>query len=82
MRNYFFHVPPITTELQVQDKDQKLIFTICHSTKSVVYLDVFFADGNKKERQSIDEILELMPEATEEDLKAFASMIYLYGRGW
>ena len=82
MRNYFFHVPPIATELQVQDKDEKLLFTICHSTKSVVYLDVVFADGNKKERQSVEDILDLMPDATMEDLKAFACLIYLFGRGW
>jgi hypothetical protein len=81
MRNYFFHVPPIATELQVQDKDEKLLFTICHG-KSAVYLDVVMADGSRKEKQLVEDILDLMPEATTDDLKAFASMIYLYGMGW
>jgi Mg/Co/Ni transporter MgtE len=40
------------------------------------------ADGSKKERLTIDEILDLMPEATTEDLKSFAGFIYLFGRGW
>jgi hypothetical protein len=82
MRNYQFHVPPIATELQVQGKDENLLFTICRNKNSFVYLDVIMADGSKKERLSIDEILDLMPEATTDDLKAFASMIYLYGMGW
>jgi hypothetical protein len=81
MRNYHFHVPPIATELQVQDKDEKLLFTICHG-KSAVYLDVVMADGSRKEKLAVDEILNLMPEATIEDVKSFASMIYLFGRGW
>ena len=82
MRNYFFHVPPIATELQVQDEDEKLLFTICRSKQSVVYLDIVMADGSRKEKQSVEEILDLMPEATTDDLKSFASMIYLFGRGW
>ena len=82
MRNYFFHVPPIATELQVQDKDEKLLFTICRSKQSVVYLDIVKADGSRKEKQSVEEILDLLPEATTDDLKSFASMIYLFGRGW
>ena len=81
MRNYQFHVPPLATELQVQDKDEKLLFTICRG-KSVVYLDVVMADGSRQERKSVGEILDLMPEATIDDLKSFASLIYLYGRGW
>jgi hypothetical protein len=81
MRNYHFHVPPVATELQVQDKDEKLLFTICRG-KSVIYLDVVMADGSRKEKLAVDEILDLMPEATTEDLKSFASMIYLFGRGW
>ena len=82
MRNYFFHVPPIATELQVQDKDEKLLFTICRSKQSVVYLDIVMADGSRKEKQSVEEILDLLPDATTDDLKSFASMIYLFGRGW
>lgn len=82
MRNYPFHVPPKANELQVQGKDKNLLFTICRNKSSFVYLDVIMADGSKKERLSIDEILDLMPEATTDDLKAFASMIYLYGMGW
>ena len=82
MRNYGFHVPPIATELQVQDKDEKLLFTICRGKKSVVYLDLIMADGSRKEKQSVEEILDLLPEATTDDLKSFASMIYLFGRGW
>ena len=81
MINYHFHVPPLATELQVQDKDEKLLFTICRG-KSVVFLDVVMADGSRKERQSVGEILDLMPEATKDDLKSFASLIYLFGRGW
>jgi hypothetical protein len=81
MRNYHFHVPPVETELQVQDKDEKLLFTICRG-KSVIYLDVVMADGSRKEKLAVDEILNLMPEATIEDVKSFASMIYLFGRWW
>lgn len=81
MRNYCFHVPPVATELQVQDKDEKLLFTICRG-KSVVYLDVVMADGSRKEKLSVEEIIDLMPEATTEDLKSFAGFIYLFGRGW
>jgi hypothetical protein len=81
MRNYYWHVPPIATELQVQDKDEKLLFTICRG-KSVIYLDVVMEDGSRKEKLSVEEIIDLMPEATTEDLKSFASMIYLFGRGW
>jgi hypothetical protein len=82
MRNYHFHVPPVATELQVQDKEEKVLFTICRSKQSVVYLDVVMADGSRKEKLSVEEIIDLMPEATTEDLKSFASMIYLFGRGW
>ena len=81
MRNYLFHIPPLATELQVQDKDEKLLFTICRG-KSAIYLDVVMADGSRKEKQSVEEILDLMPEATTDDLKSFASFIYLFGRGW
>ena len=81
MRNYQFHVPPLATELQVQDKDEKLLFTICRG-KSVVYLDIVKADGSRQEKKSVGEILDLMPEATTDDLKSFASLIYLFGRGW
>jgi hypothetical protein len=81
MRNYQFHVLPIATELQVQDKDEKLLFTICHG-KSAVYLDILQKDGSRKEKQLVEDILDLMPEATTEDLKAFACLIYLFGRGW
>jgi hypothetical protein len=82
MRNYYWHIPPIATELQVQDKEEKVLFTICRSKQSVVYLDVVMADGSRKEKLSVEEIIDLMPEATTEDLKSFASMIYLFGRGW
>jgi Mg/Co/Ni transporter MgtE len=81
MRNYHFHVPPVATELQVQDKDEKLLFTICRG-KSVIYLDVVMADGSRKEKLSVDEIIDLMPETTTEDLKSFAGFIYLFGRWW
>jgi len=82
MRNYFFHVPPIATELQVQDKGEKPLFAICCSKTSAIYLDIIMADGSRKERLSVGEILDLMPEATTDDLKSFASLIYLFGRRW
>jgi Mg/Co/Ni transporter MgtE len=81
MRNYYWHIPPIATELQVQDKEEKVLFTICRG-KSVIYLDVVMADGSRKERLSVEEIIDLMPEATTEDLKSFAGFIYLFGRWW
>ena len=80
MRNYFFHVVPKTTGLQVQDKDEKLLFTICSRKDSVIYLDIIMADGNRKERLSVEEIIDNMPDATTEDLKSFCSFIYLFGR--
>lgn len=80
MRNYYFHAVPKTTELQVQDKEEKTILTICCREDSVIYLDVVSVDGSRKERQSVEEILDLLSDATTDDLKSFASMIYLFGR--
>ena len=80
MRNYHLHIQPDTTVLQIQDKDEKPLFTICTRKDSVIYLDVVMADGSRKEKLLVEEILDLLPDATTDDLKSFASMIYLFGR--
>jgi hypothetical protein len=82
MRNYYYHIQPKTTEIQVQDKNEELLFTFCTRKDSVIYIDVKMADGSRKERLSVEEIIDLMPEATTDDLKSFASLIYLFGRRW
>jgi len=82
MRNYLFHYLPLDKTLQVKDQNKKTLFTICKGAKSVIYLDVFYADGKTKENLAIDEILDLIPDATIQDVKNFASyIIYLFARG-
>ena len=82
MRNYFIHIPPKAKEIQVQDKEKKLLFTICIREDSVIYLDIVMANGNRKEKLSVEEIIDNMPEATTEDLKTFCGFMYLFGRRW
>jgi hypothetical protein len=72
---------PLDNMLQAMDMKKKLLFTVRRSRKSEIFLEVELAGGVVKEAMSIDEIVDLLPEATVQDLKNFACFIYLFARG-
>jgi len=79
MRNYFF--PCGENSVIVKSEiDPNKSFEITFAKNSVVYLNIKTADGICKERLSVEEVIDNMPDATAEDLKAFCGFIFLLGR--
>jgi hypothetical protein len=78
MKPYVFHHQPINKSLEVKDENKKTLFTICRGKS--FFLDVVFADGTIKEGLTVEDILNLIPDATITSIKCFASFIYLFAR--
>ena len=81
MRNYFFTTGEDSV-LVKSEIDQNKSFEITFSKNSAVYLNIKTADGVCKERLSIEEVIDNMPEATAGDLKSFCGFMFLFGRRW
>ena len=81
MTNYLFHYMPLDNQLLIMDKNKRTLVAIRRSRKSEIYVELELANGEKKETVGIDEVLDLLPDATIQDLKNFAGFIYLFARG-
>jgi len=79
MKTYVFHLLPIDKSLEVKDENKKTLFTICRGKS--FFLDVVFADGTRKEGFTVEDVLNLIPDATITSVKYFASFIYIFARG-
>ena len=82
MRNYAFKLGD--NSLKVTDveniENRKELFEITFSRYSSVYLNIKTPEGICKERLTVEEVIDNMPDATAEDLKAFCGFIFLFGR--
>ena len=76
---YLFNYLPLEKSLQVKDENKKTLFTICRGKS--FFLDVLYKDGTRKEGLTVEDVLELIPDATIITVKSFASYIYLFARG-
>jgi hypothetical protein len=81
MRNYGFSLITGYDGITVKEATTgEKLFEITFSENSAVYLDIAFTDGKYKQRLSVEEVIDNMPDATAEDLKAFCGFIFLLGR--
>ena len=76
---YLFNYLPLEKSLQVKDENKKTLFTICRGKS--FFLDVLYEDGTRKEGFTVEDVLNLIPDATITTIKHFASYIYLFARG-
>ena len=76
---YLFNYLPLEKSLQVKDENKKTLFTICRGKS--FFLDVLYEDGTRKEGFTVEDVLNLIPDATITTVKYFAGYIYLFARG-
>ena len=78
-RMYLFNYLPLDKSLQVKDEKKKTLFTICRGKS--FFLDVFYEDGTRKEGLTVEDVLNLIPDASINTVRYFAGFIYLFARG-
>ena len=76
---YLFNYQPLNKSLQVKDENKKTLFTICRGKS--FFLDVLYEDGTRKENLTVEDVLNLIPDASITTVKYFAGYIYIFARG-